>query len=266
LEAKWAKWFDDNGIRWIYEPEGFQKDGIKYLPDFALPDLHIIFEAKGVIDDKDEKKRKMMLEICDEIPWLYIIGFNVGEMYYGRRIEVPFDINSALYFIDDEAVGTWRENNENVFREQTNRDEAVLLMIDELLIVYILHDASREKIKKIAEKYNSTIPENYLLFFKESEEKFNAEDFLEQLKSYFGSEKIRLLKDYMKRYDGTENYLSIINDVENELQVKEIRRKMDKLGEKIKEAETEEEKLPIIEKYLGLSKQLNKLRKLRIKE
>jgi len=35
---------------------------------------------------------------------------------------------------------------------------------------------------------------------------------------------------------------------------------MDDLGEKIKEATTEEEKLPMIKKYLGLSKQINKLR------
>jgi len=346
LEAKWAKYFDDNGIRWLYEPEGFQKDGVKYLPDFALPDLHIIFEVKGVMDDKDEKKKQMMAEICEAKGWKYVMGFSeIPDSFIidSSGNEFAFDVvpkketkkHLANYFNEDEYLekveaemekelvmphdGDWRDllargkyleaiyelgrlgvffvksptNGKLMMRyrkslvekklfldelrsylseeyyksgileclkEKTKENEAVLLMIDELLIVYILHEATREKIKEIVEKFSSTIPENYFLFFKESGEKFNLEDSLEHLKSYFGSEKIRLLQDYMKRYDGTENYLSIINDVENELQVKEIRREMDDLGEKIMEAKTEEEKLPMIKKYLEFKKQINKLR------
>jgi hypothetical protein len=37
-EARWAVFFDALGIRWEYEPEGFQfADGTRYLPDFWLP-------------------------------------------------------------------------------------------------------------------------------------------------------------------------------------------------------------------------------------
>jgi hypothetical protein len=37
LEARWAVFFDSLGIRWEYEPEGFElEDGIRYLPDFRL--------------------------------------------------------------------------------------------------------------------------------------------------------------------------------------------------------------------------------------
>lgn len=38
LEARWAVFFDAIGIRWEYEPEGFElKGGMRYLPDFYLP-------------------------------------------------------------------------------------------------------------------------------------------------------------------------------------------------------------------------------------
>ena len=42
LEARWAVFFDEAGIKYEYEPEGFEKevDGelIRYLPDFYFPD------------------------------------------------------------------------------------------------------------------------------------------------------------------------------------------------------------------------------------
>lgn len=41
LEARWAVFFDFCGIRWEYEPEGFElSDGSWYLPDFWLPRFH----------------------------------------------------------------------------------------------------------------------------------------------------------------------------------------------------------------------------------
>lgn len=37
LEARWAVFFDTLGIRWEYEPEGFElPDGRRYLPDFRF--------------------------------------------------------------------------------------------------------------------------------------------------------------------------------------------------------------------------------------
>lgn len=51
LEARWAVFFDAAGIRYVYEPEGFQVDlgdrVIRYLPDFYLPDFGIYVEVKG---------------------------------------------------------------------------------------------------------------------------------------------------------------------------------------------------------------------------
>ena len=37
-EARWAIFFDTLGIQYQYEKEGYDFDGIRYLPDFWLPD------------------------------------------------------------------------------------------------------------------------------------------------------------------------------------------------------------------------------------
>ena len=46
-EARWAVFFDAMGLRWQYEPEGYDLgDGLWYLPDFFLPDLDMFVEVK----------------------------------------------------------------------------------------------------------------------------------------------------------------------------------------------------------------------------
>ena len=47
LEARWAVFFDELGVRWEYEPEGILlSDGTSYLPDFYLIDFRCYFEVK----------------------------------------------------------------------------------------------------------------------------------------------------------------------------------------------------------------------------
>ena len=47
LEARWAVFFDHFGIRWTYEPEGYELgNGLRYLPDFFLPDCDMFVEVK----------------------------------------------------------------------------------------------------------------------------------------------------------------------------------------------------------------------------
>lgn len=46
LEARWAVFFDAIGIRWHYELEGFNFDGLCYLPDFYFPDWDVYLEVK----------------------------------------------------------------------------------------------------------------------------------------------------------------------------------------------------------------------------
>ena len=46
LEARWAVFFDQFGLRWEYEREGYDLDGVRYLPDFWLPELRMHVEVK----------------------------------------------------------------------------------------------------------------------------------------------------------------------------------------------------------------------------
>lgn len=48
LEARWAVFYDKLGIRYEYEKEGYDLgDGIRYLPDFWLPEQDCFVEIKG---------------------------------------------------------------------------------------------------------------------------------------------------------------------------------------------------------------------------
>lgn len=46
LEARWAVFFKSLGVRFEYEPEGFELSCGRYLPDFYLTDLDLYVEIK----------------------------------------------------------------------------------------------------------------------------------------------------------------------------------------------------------------------------
>lgn len=47
LEARWAAFFDTLGVRFEYEPEGYELESGRYLPDFFLPVANVLVEVKG---------------------------------------------------------------------------------------------------------------------------------------------------------------------------------------------------------------------------
>jgi hypothetical protein len=80
LEARWAVFFDAVGIRWQYEPEGFQRSLgadetgaerlINYLPDFYLPNSQTWVEVKGSDEllARDVERISFMLEHNSPLP------------------------------------------------------------------------------------------------------------------------------------------------------------------------------------------------------
>lgn len=56
-EARWAVFMDAMEIKWRYEPEGFDLDGVHYLPDFWLPGLDSWLEIKGVRPTLEEQEK-----------------------------------------------------------------------------------------------------------------------------------------------------------------------------------------------------------------
>lgn len=83
LETEWAQWFDEYGIIWAYEPEGFAlPNGIAYLPDFWLPEMNTVFEAKGVLDQDDEAKIRALAKTAAPRGVMVILGeAPVGARY-----------------------------------------------------------------------------------------------------------------------------------------------------------------------------------------
>jgi hypothetical protein len=92
LEARWAVFFDTLGLEYRYESEGFNLDGLYYLPDFFLPTvsqggcwLEIKpVEPKGEEAEKTFRFRKALLE--PYVPF-YVL---VGEPY-AERDEFAYD-------------------------------------------------------------------------------------------------------------------------------------------------------------------------------
>lgn len=91
-EARWAVFFDTCGIKYVYEPEGYElSDGTKYLPDFYLPESDSFFEVKGILSKKDKHKIDQFQE---EVKRPITIGY--ADMTFQSSYYAAED----LYFID----------------------------------------------------------------------------------------------------------------------------------------------------------------------
>lgn len=69
LEARWAVFFDTMGIEWQYELEGYDLNGIMYLPDFYLPQVKCFAEVKpaGLSDEEIDKVNALALESGNKV-------------------------------------------------------------------------------------------------------------------------------------------------------------------------------------------------------
>lgn len=75
LEARWAVFFDAAGIKYEYEPEGFElSDGTKYLPDFYLPEYDWYVEVKPNRDGACKDIERAVDFVGDKIKVLLILG------------------------------------------------------------------------------------------------------------------------------------------------------------------------------------------------
>jgi hypothetical protein len=66
LEARWAVFFDEMGISWQYEPQGFfVRDDKPYLPDFLLDECQTWIEVKGAESELDHD---LMWAAAEQLP------------------------------------------------------------------------------------------------------------------------------------------------------------------------------------------------------
>jgi hypothetical protein len=61
LEARWAVFFKEAGIKYLYENEGYALPSGWYLPDFYLPELNLFVEVKQV--EPTDEENQLMAEL-----------------------------------------------------------------------------------------------------------------------------------------------------------------------------------------------------------
>lgn len=75
LEARWAVFFETIGAKWQYEVEGYEFDGIRYLPDFIIDDyLYVEIKPQSFASDDEcmkfarfvRTKRRNLFLVCGE--------------------------------------------------------------------------------------------------------------------------------------------------------------------------------------------------------
>lgn len=74
LEARWAVFFDALGVAWEYEKEGFEMDGVRYLPDFHLPESLLWVEIKPDKPSDDELQKLVAFTKHTKDNFLMLIG------------------------------------------------------------------------------------------------------------------------------------------------------------------------------------------------
>lgn len=74
LEARWAVFFDKAKIEWQYEPEGYDLDGMWYLPDFYSPSAESFFEIKPIKPNEREIEVGNRLEAVTGKDYFILVG------------------------------------------------------------------------------------------------------------------------------------------------------------------------------------------------
>ena len=100
IEARWAVFFDSLGLKWEYEPEGFDIDGVWYLPDFKVyyPDSVEWFEVKGNLESITEKECKKIYSFSKHNPITILDGEPAATVYMNINSS---EFNSLSQVIDE---------------------------------------------------------------------------------------------------------------------------------------------------------------------
>lgn len=99
LEARWAIYFDAIGLRYEYEPDGYEvATGVWYLPDFLFPDLNCFGEVKHGEFSRDE------FDKCMGLPWpcLLLDGMPEHRGYYAVGTGALDDDTYQAYLSGDD--------------------------------------------------------------------------------------------------------------------------------------------------------------------
>ena len=95
LEARWAVFFKTLNIKYEYEKEGFDIDGVWYLPDFFIPDHSCWIEIKpeNSISKKEYVKINSFAKATND-KFILIIGPPI-ECHYNIRLLANKDLDAV---------------------------------------------------------------------------------------------------------------------------------------------------------------------------
>lgn len=103
LEARWAVYFDTDGIEWEYEKEGYDLGAAGlYLPDFWLPRVHMWAEVKPKAFTKREMNKIIKLAKFTGFPVLRLIGIPALRVYYDTTGS-DYVVSSTLKWYEKEG-------------------------------------------------------------------------------------------------------------------------------------------------------------------
>ena len=75
LEAKWSLFLDTLGVKYRYEPEGYNLNGeVNYLPDFFIDDWQCWLEVKGPEPTEEEQRKAYLLSRESGYPVIIAYG------------------------------------------------------------------------------------------------------------------------------------------------------------------------------------------------
>lgn len=99
LEARWAVFFDNAGIEYEYEPEGFTDGNICYLPDFYLPKHNTYVEVKPHRENFEEEIKKALHFVNSDlkIKRLMFVQNIPKPNEYASWFLYPFAYYNSLY-------------------------------------------------------------------------------------------------------------------------------------------------------------------------
>ena len=91
LEARWAVWLDALGIKYEYEHQGYDLDGVWYLPDFWVPEWKVFIEVKpfGQLSEDASLKCWRLADQHDD----YVLVLAIcGNPWVGEHVVHVFDV------------------------------------------------------------------------------------------------------------------------------------------------------------------------------
>ena len=87
-EIKYAKYLDENNIKWLYESKRFDLGNTTYTPDFYLPKTNEYIEIKGYFPDKCKKKLNKFRVLYPKENFSILQGKELSNL--GIKIEERF--------------------------------------------------------------------------------------------------------------------------------------------------------------------------------